>query len=109
MSNSMWERLLSDFRDLGGVAENICQKNGENGRGIFPKNLEAETRIFVPSELLVPVNEISLVCNLPRIKPAKKHMQQTRDFFDFYQEAFSWGSGGKHSTEDFENGLKNIP
>ncbi len=108
MSNSQWERLLSDFRNLGGVAENICQKNGENGRGIFPENLEAEARIFVPSELLIPVKDISLDCNLPRIKPANKHTQETRDFFEFYQEAFSWGSGGKDSIEDFENGLKNI-
>ena len=109
MSNSQWERLLSDFCNLGGVAENICQNIGENGRGIFPKNLETESRIFVPSELLIPVNDISLDRNLPRIKPAAKHTQQTRNFFEFYQEAFSWGLGGKDSTENFEKGLKNLP
>tara|TARA_B100000287_G_scaffold398574_1_gene416087 strand:+ start:400 stop:1410 length:1011 start_codon:yes stop_codon:yes gene_type:complete len=107
--NSQWQKLLSAFCSLGGVAENICQKNGENGRGIFPENLQAESRIFVPSELLIPVNDISLDCEVPRIKPKAKHTRQTRDFFEFYQETFSWGLGGKDSTENFEGGLRSLP
>ena len=46
-----WEFLLSEFRRLGGIAENVCQKEGDYGRGIFPVNPNLKARIFIPSKL----------------------------------------------------------
>ena len=55
-----WEKLILKFRNLGGVADNIIQDEGVNGRGIFAINKEIKTKIFVPENLLVNVKDIFL-------------------------------------------------
>ncbi len=100
-----WDFLLSEFRRLGGIADNICQKEGKYGRGIFSINPSLKARIFTPSKLLVKKDDIYLEGNKLRIKKDKEYNQEIRDFFNFYQDNFSWGSGGKETTELFEKGL----
>ncbi len=100
-----WDFLLSEFRRLGGIADNVYQKDGEYGRGIFPVNPSLRARIFTPSKLLVKQDDIYLEDNKLRIKKDKEYNQEIRDFFYFYQDNFSWGSGGKETTELFEKGL----
>ena len=100
-----WEYLLSEFRRLGGVADNVFQKEGEFGRGIFSVNPLFRSKIFTPSRLLVKKDDIYLHDNKIRIKKDKEYDQEIRDFFNFYQDNFSWGSGGKETTELFEKGL----
>ena len=100
-----WNFLLSEFRRLGGIAENVCQKEGEYGRGIFSINPSLKARIFTPSKLLVKKDDIYLEDNKLRIKKDKEYNQEIRNFFNFYQDNFSWGSGGKETTELFEKGL----
>ena len=100
-----WDFLLYEFRRLGGVADNVCQKEGEYGRGIFSVNPSLKARIFTPSKLLVKKDDIYLEDNKLRIKKDKEYNQEIRNFFNFYQDNFSWGSGGKETTELFEKGL----
>ncbi len=100
-----WDFLLSEFRRLGGIADNVCQKDGEYGRGIFPVNPSLRARIFTPSKLMVKKDDIYLEDNKLRIKKDKEYNQEIRHFFNFYQDNFSWGSGGKETTELFEKGL----
>ena len=100
-----WDFLLSEFRRLGGVADNVCQKEGEYGRGIFPVNPSLRARIFTPSKLMVKKDDIYLEDNKLTIKKDKEYNQEIRDFFRFYQDNFSWGSGGKETTELFEKKL----
>ncbi len=100
-----WNFLLSEFRKLGGIADNVCQKEGENGRGIFSVDPSKRARIFTPSKLLVKKNDIYLEDNKLRIKKDKEYNQEVRNFFNFYQDNFSWGSGGKETTELFEKGI----
>ena len=103
--NDKWDILLSEFRRLGGIADNVCQREGENGRGIFPIDPALSARIFTPSQLLVKQDDIYLKDNKLRIKKDKEYNQEIRNFFNFYQDNFSWGSGGKETTELFEKGL----
>ena len=103
--NDNWDFLLSEFRRFGGIADNICQKEGKYGRGIFPVNPNIEAKIFTPSALLIKKDDIYLDGNKLRIKKDKKYNQEIRDFFNFYQDNFSWGCGGKETTELFEKGL----
>ena len=49
--SSNWEKLITKFTHLGGVIENVYQKEGKNGRGIFAINKSEKSRIFVPSNL----------------------------------------------------------
>ncbi len=100
-----WDFLLSEFRRLGGIADNVCQKEGEYGRGIFPVNPSLRARIFTPSKLMVKKDDIYLEDDNLRIKKDKEYNQEIRSFFHFYQDNFSWGSGGKETTELFEKGL----
>ncbi len=100
-----WDFLLSEFRKLGGIADNVCQKEGKYGRGIFSVNPKLRARIFTPSKLMVKKEDIYLEDNKLRIKENKKYSNELRNFFNFYQDNFSWGSGGKEKTELFEKGL----
>ena len=78
--NDNWDFLLSEFRRLGGIADNICQKGGKYGRGIFPVNVDLPARIFTPSELLVKKDDIYLIDNKLRIKKDKYYNQEIRNF-----------------------------
>lgn len=100
-----WDFLLYEFRRLGGIADNVIQKDGECGRGIFSVDPNLKARIFTPTKLLVKQDDIFLENNKLRIKKDKEYDQDIRDFFNFYQDHFSWGSGGKETTELFEKGL----
>ena len=103
--NEKWDFLLSEFRRLGGIADNICQKEGQYGRGIFSVNPSLPSRIFTPSKLLIKKDDIYLEDNKLRIKKDRKYDQEIINFFNFYQDNFSWESGGKETTELFEKGL----
>ena len=48
-----WDFLLSEFRRLGGIADNVIQKEGEYGRGIFSIDPTLKSQIFTPTKLLV--------------------------------------------------------
>ena len=100
-----WDFLLSEFRRLGGIADNICQKEGEYGRGIFPINPNLKTRILTPSNLLFKKDEIYLEDNKLRINKDGNYNEEVRNFFNFYQDNFSWQSGGRETTDFFEKGL----
>jgi len=103
--NDNWDFLLAEFRRVGGIADNVCQKEGEYGRGIFPINPSLKARIFTPSKLMVKKDDICLEDNKLRIKKDKEYNQEIRNFFNFYQDNFSWGCGGKETTEFFEKGI----
>ena len=100
---SKWDALLTKFRNLGGVADNICQREGKNGRGIFPINFEHKSKIFTPSNLIIKKNDIYLENEKVRIKDESIYHKDTIDFFNFYQDNFSWGGGGRETTESFES------
>ncbi len=100
-----WNILLSEFRRLGGIVENVCQKEGEFGRGIFAVDQNLKSRIYTPSELIIKKDDIFLENKKIRIKKDKKYNQEVKDFFHFYQDNFSWGGGGKETTKSFEKGL----
>ena len=55
-----FRNLLGRFTDLGGIAENICQRLGEHGRGIFPIDSSRRARIMTPKNLLVNANNLCL-------------------------------------------------
>ena len=103
--NEKWDELLYKFRNLGGIADNVYQKEGELGRGVFSINPDLRSRIFIPSDLMIKKEDIFLDGNHLRIKKEKPYDNDIRDFFNYYQDNFSWGRGGKKMTESFEQGL----
>ena len=103
-----WDFLLSEFRRLGGIADNVIQKEGDHGRGIFCVDPSLTARIVTPTNLMIKKDDIYIENNQLRIKKDKKYNQEIRNFFNFYQDNFSWGSGGRETTELFERGLSSF-
>ena len=68
-----WDFLLSEFRRFGGIADNVIQKKGKYGRGIFSINPSQKARIFTPKKLLIKKEDIFLENNKLRIKNDKEY------------------------------------
>ncbi len=100
-----WHNLIAEFRKIGGIADNVCQKEGANGRGIFPVDSQKKSKIYTPYTLMVNKDDIYLDDNNLRIMEDKKYSQDVKSFFSYYQDNFSWGEGGREATEFFEKGL----
>ena len=107
--DQLWEIGISKFSSCGGVAENILQKVGINGRGLFPVDSKKKSKIFVPSNLLINCEDVILKEGQLKIKDGIDYSKEVVDFFYFYQKNFSWGNGGKESTEAFEQDLAQFP
>ena len=107
--DQVWEIGISKFRSCGGVAENILQKVGINGRGIFPVDSKIKSKIFVPSNLLINREDVILKEGQLKIKDGTGYSKEVVDFFNFYQQNFSWGNGGKEEIEEYESDLYKFP
>jgi hypothetical protein len=56
-----WEFLLTEFRALGGVADNLVWKESTiGGKGVFPLDPALPSRLHVPDRLLVPAADTQL-------------------------------------------------
>ena len=86
--NDKWNFLLSEFRRLGGIADNVCQREGKYGRGIFPVNTSLPSRILTPPQLLYKKDDIYLEDNQLRIKKNKKYSKEVIDFLIFIKITF---------------------
>ena len=104
-----WKKMTNMFESLGGIAENVYQKNIGNSRGIYSIDKTKESKIFVPEQLLIQIEDIDLYNGDLCLQQSSNHSAEVKDFFNFYQKQFSWGNGGKESVEKLEIGLKNIP
>lgn len=107
--NSAFERMLQDFRALGGVAENIQQGVGPFGDGLFPVDASAPCTLNTPEKLLIDVDHIVLAGVDLIIDPAHEVEAGVRAFFNDYQKNFSWGAEGRTRVDAFESGLRALP
>jgi hypothetical protein len=88
-----WEDLLTEFRELGGIADNVIIRKGPMGRGVFPIDPEKPIRLRTPSNLLVPSADTELRAGKLIVGTSASLGQRERIFFERYQEYFSWGAG----------------
>ena len=54
-SASDWHAFLDEFRTFGGKAENVMQRKGAFGMGLFPIDPAKPVDLFIPDALLVPI------------------------------------------------------
>ena len=84
--DQIWEIGISKFSSCGGVAENILQKVGINGRGLFPVDPKKKSKIFVPSNLLINREDVVLNEGQLKIKDGKDYSKEVVDFFIFIKK-----------------------
>lgn len=88
-----WESLLQEFRDLGGVAENLRLGEGRFGRGLFAIDPGKRTILHASENLLVPVDALELKDGQLTVRSDSSLGRREREFFNAYQKHFGWGSG----------------
>lgn len=84
-----WESLLAEFRELGGVAENVRLGSGARGRGLFVVEPQQPARIFLPPNLRIPTDAVELRGEELLVLPGGAGEREAR-FFDRYQREFVW-------------------
>ncbi len=104
-----WEFMTTMFRGLGGGADNIVQKDGPFGKGIFPINPAAHVRVHTPQNLLIPTSDVDFVDGRLVVRPESKVGSAERTFFENYHAAFSWGAEGRASSLAFIEALDALP
>ena len=109
MTFKKWIDLINEFEKFGGIAKNVYQKIGINGRGLFPIDEKKKTKIFTPKSLFIPEDCLKLKNKEIMVTSNSPFKNETIEFFNYYYNDFSWGNGGKESVEIFENNLKDLP
>ena len=59
-SRNRWDTLVEEFRGFGGTANNIIQRKGDFGLGLFPIDPAKPVELRVPDQLLVATDNIEL-------------------------------------------------
>ncbi len=104
-----WHAFLDEFRGFGGRAENVMQRKGAFGLGLFPIDPAKPVDLFVPDELLVPIENLELQDETLVIKDDSSFPDGYSDWFRRYQANYSWGAEGRENTLALEEGLKGLP
>jgi hypothetical protein len=88
------DELLSWFRALGGVADNVQLRQGPHGWGLFVVDPAQPVRVFTPASLLVSPKDL---CLSPggqiRVSPQAKLNPELLSFHEAYQRDWGWGAG----------------
>ena len=99
MSDRAWQEMLAEFRALGGTADNICLRDGPNGRGIFPVDTAKPVAIRIPPNLLLDTRDAEFAAATFRVAASSKAPARERAFFEAYENRFAWGGGGRAEIE----------
>ena len=108
-SSTAWENLLREFRSFGGRAENVMQREGPHGLGLFPINPSEPVELVVPKSLLVPADNVALINGETVIQDDSAFPTGYAQWFRRYQAEYSWGAEGEASVTRFETGLQELP
>jgi len=88
-----WDELIAEFRELGGVAENVRLGEGRLGRGIFVIDPAKPARLYAPKHLLIPAECVEIRDGRMKVKASANVDDRTRRFFEAFEEHFGWGAG----------------
>ena len=108
-STAAWNALLEEFRSFGGQADNLMQRGGPLGLGLFPIDPCNPVNLLVPRSLLVPADNVELHNGDAVIKDDSAFPSGYPDWFRRYQASYSWGAEGKVSVTRFVRGLETLP
>lgn len=104
-----WEELLSAFRELGGIADNVSFQTVNDRRGIFPINPALPFNLFIPDQAIIAQDDVEIVDDHLVLKQEADVTPQVRRFFNAYHAFTSWTDGGKQEVEAFLHNMYGLP
>jgi hypothetical protein len=104
-----WDEMIDEFRALGGTADNVVQREGRFGYGLFPIDPTKPVDIHVPDKLLVPNKWVRENGPDLIIDEQAGFDDRTRAFFTRYQREFSWGREGRQSALTWIESIESLP
>jgi hypothetical protein len=105
-----WDHMIEEFRALGGIADNVCLRAGALGRGIFPLDPSQPIKLQAAKNLLFPLDDIAFEGDTLRVKHSVSGIgRREKEFFDTYQQTFSWGAGGRDECAGFLAAMDALP
>ena len=108
MTEEEWFDLLERFIAMGGVAKNVCQKNGALGRGIFPTEPSQDVKIMTPRNILIDRDNIEYRDGEIIVKDPSYFTTKEKKFLEYYYNNYSWGNGGDNDSKGFLTFLSKI-
>lgn len=104
-----WNSLIEGFRSFGGIADNLIQRKGALGLGLFPIDSSKPVELRVPDHLLVSTDNIELREGSVFLKDTSGYPEGFAEWYAHFQAEYSWGAEARHSIKNFENGLRSLP
>lgn len=104
-----WEEMISEFRALGGVANNVRLGQGPIGRGVFAVDPASPIEIVVPANLLFALKEVEFTPDgVLRATDAAPQGAGEKAFFARYMAEYDWGPA-RPECEEFLRELDAAP
>jgi len=104
-----WSELIDGFRSFGGTANNVIQRQGSLGLGLFPIDPSQPIELHAPEHLLVPTDNLELRDGEIQIKNAQSFPEGYSDWYQKFQREYSWGAEANRSISEFEGELQKLP
>ena len=109
MNKTEWELIVKNFRQLGGIADNVELRKGQFGRGVFKSNPERRSLIMTPENVLIERNNVVLNEGNIVIKFDPAMTREAKEFAEYYYNLFSWGNGGNRDSQSFLKQITSLP
>jgi hypothetical protein len=104
-----WSSLLTEYRVLGGTAENIRIGHGSLGRGLFAIDPSRPVELHTPPNLLLRRRDLIFADDRFRIAPDASIGAAERAWLERYLNEFSWGNGGREETAAEIERMRSLP
>lgn len=107
---SEWSKLLDEFRQLGGKANNVRLGVGPLGRGLFSMDPSQPVELFCPENLLFHCDDLIFEDGRLKVAPQTSYGagDSEKAWFERYSETFGWGDA-RHSIEQSIKGMQALP
>lgn len=103
-----FQDLLGRFTALGGIAENICQREGEYGRGIFPVDSSRRAKIMTPKNLLIDRDDVCISRDEIYVKDSSQFSSKDKNFIELNYN-YAWRDGGNVCAAEFLKYVSMMP
>lgn len=102
--------MLRQFRTLGGVADNVCIRQGPHGYGLFAVIPRRPVRLMVPAPLLISPQALVITpTGDVEVKNGSGLSAELAAFHATYQRSFGWGAGGFEYIKQHRQQLCALP